>query len=191
MRWFISDPHFFHKHVIRYNKRPFNDNNEMHETLIRNWNKKINNKDVVYIIGDFSFGNFYETCQIVKRLNGKKRLIRGNHDYRFTSKDFVDMGFEDVRDHLLISINGFEVLLSHFPYHKPFKAFWYNKILKRHYKKYYDFYPRYCGRWLIHGHFHHDEKVKPKNKEINVCVDNNEYSPVSELTILNYLKEYA
>lgn len=50
------------------------------EWLIDLWNKTVKKQDNIYILGDFCLGNRERTEQILKRLNGKKYLIRGNHD---------------------------------------------------------------------------------------------------------------
>jgi calcineurin-like phosphoesterase family protein len=50
------------------------------EWLIDLWNKTIKKKDFVYILGDFCMGNKKRTEYILGRLNGRKYLIRGNHD---------------------------------------------------------------------------------------------------------------
>ena len=78
--FFTSDLHFFHKNIIRFDNRPFTSVEEMNETLIRNWNRKVKKDDLVYILGDISWGNDEETCAIFARLNGRKVLIKGNHD---------------------------------------------------------------------------------------------------------------
>ena len=52
--------------VIKYEKRPFKDREEMNEALIKNWNKVVSQKDKVYILGDFSFGNKEMTKEIVR-----------------------------------------------------------------------------------------------------------------------------
>lgn len=50
------------------------------EWLINLWNTTVAKCDNVYILGDFCLGNKIRTEEILRRLKGKKYLIRGNHD---------------------------------------------------------------------------------------------------------------
>lgn len=78
--WFISDTHFGHKNILEYEKeaRPFDTIEEMNEKIIANWNKTVSPKDLIYHLGDFAFGS--DNIAIAGRLNGRKKLILGNHD---------------------------------------------------------------------------------------------------------------
>lgn len=73
----ISDTHFDHINVIKYNSRPFNNINEMNEALIENWNNVVTKNDRVIIVGDFAFKRHQ---YFLNRLNGFKDLIVGSHD---------------------------------------------------------------------------------------------------------------
>lgn len=55
MNYYISDTHFGHKNVIRYDNRPFDSIEEMDEAMIQLWNETVNDADAVYILGDFSW----------------------------------------------------------------------------------------------------------------------------------------
>ena len=84
--YITSDLHFYHKNIIKYcpKSRPFSCEEEMNEIIVKNWNDKIGKNDSVYILGDVSFGKPSATIQLLNRLNGRKKLIVGNHD---TDKD--------------------------------------------------------------------------------------------------------
>jgi calcineurin-like phosphoesterase family protein len=55
MIWLTADTHFGHTNILKYCGRPFSSIEEMDETLINNWNNKVNQDDTVYHLGDFSF----------------------------------------------------------------------------------------------------------------------------------------
>lgn len=102
--WVTSDTHFCHRRILIYeaSSRPFKDRDEMNEELIRRWNEKVGPNDVVFHLGDFSFGNRNRIKDAVSRLNGRKFLLLGNHD-REHSYDWVALGFERVfRDPFLM-----------------------------------------------------------------------------------------
>lgn len=54
MKYYISDLHLFHEATIKFDNRPFQNLEEMHETIMKNWNSKVTNGDTVYILGDIS-----------------------------------------------------------------------------------------------------------------------------------------
>jgi len=109
MNYYISDMHFYHKNIIRLCDRPFKSIEDMHETLIKNWNNKVTDSDTVYILGDVSFGSEIETDRIIKLLKGTKILIKGNHD-KYISKEI-----SRVHQYLKINDNGKQVILFHYP----------------------------------------------------------------------------
>jgi len=78
--WFTSDHHFGHKNILEYEKytRPFVDLDEMEEALIDKWNCVVKSNDIVWHLGDFAFGA--KNIAVADRLNGRKKLILGNHD---------------------------------------------------------------------------------------------------------------
>lgn len=113
MNFYIGDPHFGHRNIIKYDHRPFNTVTEMDSTLINNWNSVVGVDDTVYILGDVSwYDDPHRNNEILNTLNGRKILIRGNHDKPM--KD-VKYDFEKVVDYLEISDNGQKVILFHYP----------------------------------------------------------------------------
>lgn len=81
-KFFTSDTHFNHARVIELCNRPFRDVREMDETMILNWNRVVGENDIVFHLGDFGFGlhDAERIRGIFFRLNGRKRLVIGNHD---------------------------------------------------------------------------------------------------------------
>lgn len=106
--WFISDPHFGHKNIIKYEPefRLFKDTDDMDETIIKNYNDTVGDEDLVFWLGDMFFTKSERTEYIASRLQkGRKILILGNHDHYSPTK-YRRLGFEPHRmymykDHLL------------------------------------------------------------------------------------------
>ena len=112
--FYISDLHFGHYNIIRFDNRPFMSVEEMNKTLIENWNSVVNKEDTVYILGDFCWLTEDEWIKILKQLNGNKVLIKGNHDLKNMSQTLRKM-FQDVKDYKEVKDDGKRVLLSHYP----------------------------------------------------------------------------
>lgn len=185
-RWFISDLHFGHKNILKYQEdtRQFHNVADMDTYMINTWNKHVAPKDVVYVVGDFAFYRNVENIRdILGKLKGRKILIRGNHD-EATTAELIHAGFEDVRDEHVLGLScGEQVLLKHYPYDKGAAWLLYMKLFGKlaGFRWYYLSYPVNKGHWLIHGHIHAAPKVK--GKQINVNVDSWDFKPVSEAEI--------
>lgn len=121
--FFISDTHFGHYNIIKLCNRPFKTAEEMDETLIKNWNSTVTNKDTVYILGDVAFGKGAKRpYDYLKELNGKKILILGNHDYDISKHkgEYLNSNvLQGIYDYLEIKENfnntNIKVVLSHYP----------------------------------------------------------------------------
>lgn len=89
MRYYIADLHFYHANMnTRMDKRGFESVEAMNEYMISRWNKKVRKNDEVVILGDFSIDKGEKTNELLRRLNGRKYLIIGNHDRFLNDKDF-------------------------------------------------------------------------------------------------------
>lgn len=103
----ISDTHFGHKNIISHCKRPFRTVGEMDSEILKRWNNAVHNADYVYILGDFvihgSIGSWYN------KLHGRKKFIRGNHDYHL----------KKAIPHKIIRYKHMEFYLVHNPTHVP------------------------------------------------------------------------
>ena len=123
--YYISDLHLGHKNVIKFDDRPFSSLEQMHNTIIENWNKRVSNEDTVYILGDFCWRKEPEWGEFIDALRGNKVLIRGNHDLKYM-KPATRNKFQDVKDFKEIMDKDRHVTLCHYP--TPFyKKSWHGK----------------------------------------------------------------
>lgn len=83
----------------------------MTEKLIKNWNKVVSNNDIIYVVGDFALCNKNKTIEIGKQLNGRKRLILGNHDTA-SLNTYKEAGFEMIYDKPII-LDDFYIISHH------------------------------------------------------------------------------
>lgn len=196
-RFFISDMHFFHENILKFGQRnQFQYIEDMHDYMISRWNSTVSKKDLVYIVGDFSFGDFHQTKEILNRLNGRKILIMGNHDRKskrgINRRQYHEMGFWEVMDEDVIKLsNGVHVYLKHYPYREGYWANLWRKITGKKYRGgnervYMQFYPAWTKMWHIHGHHHGGDLIK--GNQINVSCETLSYKPISESEIIKLIK---
>lgn len=115
MEYFIGDTHFFHDNILTFDGRPFIDTHQMFEYMKAEWNDVVTDQDVVYILGDFCWSRDPDVVQgLLRQLNGRKRLIKGNHD-QFLKNASIKKEFETIRDYDEIRIGNNHVVLQHFP----------------------------------------------------------------------------
>lgn len=166
---FYSDPHFGHHNILEYSNRPFSDTKEMEEVFIERYNAHVSENDVVLWCGDCSY-RLQELPEILSRMNGRKILIRGNHDK--ASGYMAKLGFDLVMDELVLHIGNRTCRVSHYPYAGT------SYIRGKKDERYLDRRPqRQKGEVLIHGHTH-SGKQRDGNM-IHVGVDAWDYRPAS------------
>lgn len=154
----ISDTHFMHENMYKFlnsdgsKVRLFNSAEECDSLMIQLWNEMVRPKDKVYHLGDVAIPR--RGLAVLEALNGKKVLIKGNHDI-FKPQDYLKY-FKDIRAHHLIA----GVILSHVPIHPDsLSRFGFN----------------------VHGHTHSNIVTiggKPDQRYLNVCVEQTGYRPV-------------
>lgn len=186
--WFTSDLHLGHERIVELCKRPFSSVEEMNETIIDNWNSLVTPYDEVYVVGDFALGRRTETVPLADRLNGRKRLVPGNHDSCWPGHKKVRE--RDMRlywDHFtvvepdLIQFQSDSALIEvcHLPYAGDLKDE----------DRFVPLRPRDRGNWLIHGHVH--DLWKTNGRMINVGVDVWDFKPVNIDEILAIIDRKA
>lgn len=160
----ISDTHFSHYNSwAKFTRsdgvtplRPFSSNEEMDEALVENWNKVVGPNDKVYHLGDVAIAK--RALTILGRLNGRKVLVKGNHDVA-KLQHFTEY-FADIRGVHYTN----DVIMSHIPVHTScvdrFKA-------------------------NVHGHLHANYINDPRY--LCVSVEHINYTPISYDDVLDRL----
>lgn len=184
--WYTSDSHFGHRAMIERAWRPqFTSVADMDECMITRWNEEVHPDDTVWHLGDFGLGGMMHFLQIVPKLHGTIHLITGNHDHPWPGlrnsykyqRAWLDAGFASIQQYMRRRISGQSVLLNHFPY----------DVDNRHGVLFRPYQPQDVGDWLIHGHVHGAWRIK--RKQINVGVDVNDFRPVDQDEIVKIMSE--
>lgn len=115
MKFYIADNHFHHANMIKYEKRPFVNVDEMDTAMINNWNSAVGQNDDVYIVGDLAFCSGEKANYLLDRLRGRKYFISGNHDSFMRDKGFDKTKFVQIREMMKITDSGVKIILCHYP----------------------------------------------------------------------------
>lgn len=186
--WFTSDWHFGHRNILTLGEgRPFASIEEHDEELIYRHNMVVGPDDEVWVLGDVAMGNISESLTKCGRMSGRKILVCGNHDRTAMTADPIkraawtkrymdEGGFSGVilaEPHTTIRLpDGRLVWASHYPYAGDSRDDG-DRYLERR--------PVDQGEWLLHGHVHHQWRVR--GRMVNVGVDAWGYAPVAAVTV--------
>lgn len=180
--WLISDTHFGHRNIVKFQQRP-----ETHEIIIiSEWIKRVRDEDRIIHLGDVWIrASNWRWAAIISRLPGKKFLIKGNHDgagdewYERAGFEIIDPFIHD----------GFAFT------HRPISADFPHLGLAEYElggadKRSPDFWEACFGKrpeihTNIHGHTHsnmfnpkHDGLTDTNLHYVNVCVEHTNLAPV-------------
>ena len=192
--WFVSDTHFMHKNLClgvsewddkEKSCRNFQTLEEMNELIVNNINKYVKEDDILYHLGDWSFGGINNIWEFRKQIKCKNiYLVPGNHDYHIKKNKILPQKEYDINiyahDCFLkilpeltkIKIDKQEIILCHFPLDE-----WEN--MDR-------------GSIHLHGHSHHTKDYTDLNmytKRMDVGMDWEEFRPYSWEEIKEIMKE--
>ena len=111
--WMWSDLHFWHKNIISFSERPYDNLEQMHEHLLLNHNEYVDKDDIVIWGGDIGFKATGVLNEMLAEYNGYKILVVGNHD--FNGKKLRKLAFDET--HLVYTIETPEVsmVFTHYP----------------------------------------------------------------------------
>lgn len=166
--FFASDLHLGHENIITFapERGTFKHIEHHDEVLIENWNSVVKEDDIVIICGDVVFGK-QKNLHKVGRLNGRKKLILGNHDMAWSLKELHEY-FVKVYGAMEWKKNS---IITHVPVH-----------------------PAQLNRYAfnIHGHLHMHEVMDgttPDPLYINVCMEHIGMKPIHKDEVLAIAKK--
>lgn len=165
MRYLISDTHFGHGNVIDYCDRPFADAVSMDIEMYSRWNDIVDDDDTVIHLGDVVHHPCtLEAWKMLDLLDGRKMLVRGNHDGGVAMNDPVN-----VVESATIRHGKYTFYLEHQPVNQP-------------------------DIWQIHGHMHNNEPISYpfihyERKNVNVSVELIDYEPLAMDELIHHLSK--
>jgi calcineurin-like phosphoesterase family protein len=178
MIYFTSDTHYGHKNIVsgvsswtdKSGCRNFKTISEHDEVLVNGINSKVGEDDILYHLGDWSFGGTDNIFKFRERIICKNvHLILGNHDeHIYKNTDGCREIFSSVDSYYELNIGKKTIVLSHWPM----------KIWNKYHK----------GSWHLHGHTHGNLKPdewwiqkhsKNRRRTMDVGVDTNGFIPYS------------
>lgn len=151
--FFIGDLHLGHKNIMQFGQRNYSCIEEHDDAMVHMWNLVVPSKRaLVWVLGDVAMT--VSSLDKLKYMNGKKKLIMGNHD-KFDTGVYLKY-FESV--HGVVG-KYHNLVMSHVPIHP-------NEL---QYRKW---------RYNVHGHIHDMKKQPEGDQYINVNADNTGLMPV-------------
>ena len=188
--FFTSDTHYGHTNICRgvsnwrdadgnvpvKQTRDFKSLDHMNDVIVESINSVVGENDILFHLGDFSFGGFDNIEEFRNRIICKNiHLILGNHDHHIErNKGDIQRLFSSVNQYLRLSVSGYEFVLMHYPI-----ASWHNMN---------------DGVIHLHGHVHlHPNKKLAQGKAMDVGVDGNGLKPyvLSQITNIMHKQPIA
>lgn len=176
-RFITSDLHFGHKNILEFDGRPYSSIEEHDEALIQNWNSLVRKQDRVYCLGDmFWYHQKDKIIETLGRLNGKIRLVRGNHD-ELVDKPGIRERFEKIENLSFLKLKGegvanpggkLYVTLCHYAMHR-----WLNSHRP--------------DSWHLYGHSH-GQLADRGNLSFDVGIMQSHYHPIPWEVLVKVMK---
>lgn len=156
--WFMSDLHYNHENVIKFNRRPFENVKEMNWHIEQELITKIGPGDILFDMGDLFWKTDETTMKNVISLASPKEWykILGNHDnYNVYRKSYIGTLFTLLSDILEINVDhegrNYRLTLCHYP-----MISWNGKAR---------------GTLMIHGHCHGNiDNINTESTDLRVDV---------------------
>lgn len=179
MIYITSDWHFSHERDFIFKPRGFDNQYEMNNAIIENYNAIVNDDDDVYCLGDLMLNDNVEGMKYLNSLKGRIHIIRGNHDTDARIELYKSCpNIVEVCDAKYLKYGKYNFFLSHHP------------SLTSNCD---DDKPLYRRLINLCGHLHTSDRFVDMNKGLiyHCEVDAHNNKPVSIEEILKDLKEYS
>ncbi len=190
--FFVSDTHFSHSNICSATTkwkdagdtvRQFSSLEEMNRTIVDNINAVVGEDDILFHLGDWSFGGFEQIEKFRSQLVCKNiHIVLGNHDHHIEKdKDGIQSLFSSVHSfipHLLVKREkeGSKGMLERFGFcvfHYPI-ASWIDMNQ---------------GVIHLHGHVHLPKHLKlGEGRSLDVGMDGNDMKPYSLDEVMRLVK---
>ena len=188
--WFTSDTHYNHKNICRSttewrtkdNKVPVNQTRDfknlghMNSTIVNNINSQVRHNDVLFHLGDWSFGGFEQIKNFRDNIVCKNvHLILGNHDHHIErNAEGIRDVFSSVSDYAVLTVtedtDTYEFVLMHYP-----MCSWHGMNI---------------GRFHLFGHVHMPENRKiMRGRSMDVGMDGNNMQPYEMNEVIRLLSD--
>lgn len=184
--WFTSDTHFHHRNIVRgtstwnsQNVRNFDTVEDHDEAIIANFNSLVKANDILYHLGDWSFGGHeqikvFRNCLNVKTIH----LIKGNHDQNIFKKGSPYIGcFTSLNDVLQFSLKIDSQKSGKFGKQQFFLSHYSHQVWDN----------SHHGAIHLFGHSH--GSLKGIGRSMDVGIDTNNLYPYHLDEILHFMKD--
>lgn len=116
--WFSSDIHAFHKNIIEYCKRPYENVYQMNKDIQETCNNMIKN-NLFFNLGDTGMASPEMLKEYYSGFTSKQVLVSGNHDRKGILNSLSDIFFPIFKDKTILHVTYNENLYTLYLSHKP------------------------------------------------------------------------
>ena len=183
--YFTSDTHYMHTNICRGTTRwsnadgftrDFDTLDQMNDRIVNGINSAVGQDDILFHLGDWSFGGFERIEEFRNRINCKNiHIVLGNHDHHIErDREGIRGLFTSVNQYLELEVKGKDWEQNYVLMHYPIISW--NKMND--------------GVIHLHGHVHlsADRRIG-KGKTMDVGVDGNGLDPLHTSDIKRLMKD--
>lgn len=183
--YFTSDTHYMHQNICRGTTRwsnadgftrNFDTLDQMNDRIVNGINAAVGQDDILFHLGDWSFGGFERIEEFRNRINCRNvHIVLGNHDHHIErDREGIRRLFTSVNQYLELEVKGNDWEQNYVLMHYPIISW--NKMND--------------GVIHLHGHVHLSANRRiGKGKTMDVGVDGNGLDPLHTSDIKRLMKD--